>query len=76
MNNEEKNEYNIDDCGRRTDCVFLRRTRKGMSCSALIDFYSEVEYARCYKCPFFKTEEEFKQGNKAMQSRRGRIYII
>lgn len=52
-----------DSCGRRTDCYFYKNVNGRVGCRALTDFYNvEDSENQCGKCPFYKTETEFKSG--------------
>lgn len=53
----------LDSFGRRISCCFYKNENGQVQCQALTDFYNvENRMHQCGKCPFYKTEEEFKEG--------------
>lgn len=49
----------------RTDCHFFKDNGIRQSCQALRDFYNAHDPDdACGKCPFFKTDEEWRKGRE------------
>lgn len=64
-------EEECDFHGRKIECHFFS-FRREPTCTVLRDFYNadkpEMSHRLCENCPFYKTNEEFREGFK----RRGR----